>query len=235
MKRSILCLFLTGLLTAQAAQEVEITAESHHHLVLANDQVRVFSVELPPHAETLMHWHRRDYIYVMLGHTTVVNEVKGKQPVTLELQDGQTGFLSGGFAHIARNTSSQPFRNVTIELLQDDKLRQAPQHWDAAHPEDDRGLNVLNGGSKEILFVKDGVRVSEIELQPGGVIPRHHHAGPHLVVALSDYELRGDVEGKAPETIVMKRGESRWTAGGYTHVVTNSGQQPAKFVTLEFR
>ena len=128
MKRWILFLLLTGLFTAQAAQEVEIINESHHHLVLANDQVRVYSVEILPHAETLMHWHRHDYIYVMLGHTSVVNAVKGKQPVQLEMQDGQTGFLRGGFAHIARNTSSQPFRNVTIELLQDDKLHHAPEH-----------------------------------------------------------------------------------------------------------
>jgi len=234
MKRYIFLLFLTALLGAQSAQDVEITSESHHHLVLANDQVRVFNVEILPHAETLMHWHRHDYIYVTLGHSMVVNAVKGKEPINLEMQDGQTGFLSGGFAHIARNVSGQPYRNVTIELLQDDKLRHAPAPWAAAHPDQDRGLNILNAGTKEILFVKDGVRVSEVELLPGAVMPRHHHAGPHLAVALGDYELRSDVEGKGPETIAMKRGESRWFAGGYTHVVTN-GQHSAKFVTLEFR
>jgi quercetin dioxygenase-like cupin family protein len=234
MNRCVLFLFLTALLTAQGAQEVEITSESHHQLVLGNDRVRVFDVEIPSHAETLTHWHRHDYIYVTLGHSTVVNAVKGKEPVNLEMQDGQTGFLAGGFAHIARNVSGQPYRNVTIELLQDGKLRGAPAHWDATHPEEDRGLNILNGGTKEILFVKDGVRVSEVEIQPGGVMPRHRHAGPHLAVALSDYELRSDVASKGSETITMKRGESRWFAGGYTHVVTN-GQHPAKFVTLEFR
>ena len=234
MKRCIYLLFLTAMLGAQAAQEVEITSEFHHHLVLANDQVRVFDVEIPPHAETLVHRHRHDYIYVTLGHSTVVNAVKGEEPVNLEMQDGQTGFLAGGFAHTARNVSAQPYRNVTIELLQDEKLRRAPAHWDAAHPDQDRGLNVFGAGTKEILFVKDGVRVSEVELQPGAVMPRHYHAGPHLAVALGDYELRSDVEGKGSETIAMKRGESRWFAGGYAHVVTN-GSHPAKFVTLEFR
>lgn len=235
MKRCALFLFLTALLTAQGAQEVEITSEPHHQLVLANDQVRVFNVEVPVHAETFMHWHRHDYVYVTLGRSQVVNAVKGKDPAKLEMQDGQSGFLSGGFAHIARNLSGQPYRNVTIELLQDEKLRHSPASWDAAHPEEDRGLAILNGGTKEILFVKDGVRVSEVELQPGGVIPRHHHTGPHLVVALTDYELRSKVEGKSSERISMKRGESQWTAGGYTHAVSNSGQHSAKFITLEFR
>ena len=235
MKRCIVLLFLTALLSAQAAQEVEITAEPHHQLVLANDRVRVFNVEIPAHAETFMHWHRHDYIYITVGHSQVLNTVKGKDPAKLEMHDGQTGFLPGGFAHIAGNVSGQSYRNVTIELLQDEKLRHSTAHWDAAHPEEDRGLDIFNAGTKEILFVKDGVRVSEFELQPGGVIPRHHHAGPHLVVALTDYELRSDVEGKGSERITMKRGESRWTAGGYTHIVTNSGQHPAKFITLEFR
>src|ERR1035441_5659621 len=88
MKHCIFFLFLTGFLTAQSAQGVEITAEPHHQLVLANDQVRVFNVDVPPHSETLMHWHRHDYIYVVLGAAEIVNAVQGKDPVTLALSDG---------------------------------------------------------------------------------------------------------------------------------------------------
>ena len=235
MKHCIFFLFLTGFLTAQSAQGVEITAEPHHQLVLANDQVRVFNVDVPPHSETLMHWHRHDYIYVVLGAAEIVNAVQGKDPVTLALSDGDARFVSATFAHIFRNVSGQPFRNVTIELLQDDKLRQSPAHWDPAHPEEDRGLDILNGGTKEIRFVKEGVRVSEFELQPGAVVPLHDHGGPHLVVALTDYELRSDVKGKGSRIITMKRGEIQWAAGGYSHILTNTSDYPAKFITLEFR
>ena len=156
-------------------------------------------------------------------------------PVRVTLQDGQTGFLPAVFAHVARNVSSQPFRSVIVELLQDDRLRHSPVSWDPGHPEEDRGLDIFNGGTKEILFVKDGVRASEYELLPGALVPLHHHGGPHLVVALTDYELRSEVEGKGPATISMKRGESQWTAGGYSHILSNSGHSPAKFVTLEFK
>jgi oxalate decarboxylase/phosphoglucose isomerase-like protein (cupin superfamily) len=235
MRRSVLFLFLTSFLTAQAAPEVEITTEPHHHLAFANDQVRVFNVDVPPHAETLMHWHRHDYIYVTLGASEVVNAVKGKDPVTVKLRDGQTGFLPGAFAHFARNLSDQPFHIVNIELLQDDKLRHSPAHWDPAHPDDDRGLDILHGGTREILFVKDGVRVSEFELQPGGMVPMHHHAGPHLLVAVSDLDIRSDVEGQGPMPGHFKSGDAKWLPGGYSHTITNTGHHPAKFVTLEFR
>jgi hypothetical protein len=237
MQRCALLLFLTAILAAQSAPEFEITAEPHHRLAFANDQVRVFSVDVPPHSETLLHWHRHDYIFITLGDSEVLNAVQGKDPVTLKLQDGQAGFLPGPFAHIFRNVSAQPFRNVTVELLEDNKLRHSPVHWDPAHPEDDRGLEILQAGTKEILFVKDGVRVSEFELQPGGVVPMRHHAGPHLLVAVTDLDLReshlNDVH-PPPDLGHCMAGQVDWFPGDYSSSLTNIAKTPAKFVTLEF-
>jgi len=225
-------LLLTAVvLSAQtnATKEVEITAEPSHHLALENNYVRVFKVEVAPHAATLMHRHRHDYVFVTLGASEVSNEVEGKAPLTLKLQDGETRFTPGGFAHIAKNLSDQPFRNVTIEFLQDEKARQSPPpKWD-----EERGLHVVDGGTQDIRFVKDGVRVSEIELQPGAVLPSHHHAGPHLLVAVSDLEVRSDVEGQGPMPGHFKSGDVKWLPGGYTHTLTNAGKQAAKFVTLD--
>jgi hypothetical protein len=232
MRRLALFLFLTTLLTAQSAPEVEITAEAHHHLVFTNDQVRVFNVDVPPHADTLMHRHRHDYIYVTLGDSEVVNAVQGKDAVTVKLQDGETGFHSGGYAHIARNLRDQPFRNVTIELLQDDKLRKSSIKWD-----EDRGLDVLHGGTREILFIKDNVRVSEFELQPGGTAPMP--GGACLIVAVSDLHLEAtDLPRNVPHdawmSLAQEAGGSIWLPGGHLHAVTNPGPHPAKFVILEF-
>jgi TonB family protein len=227
----VLCSAL--LLAAQTAVpgEVEITAEPGHHLALENEYVRAFKVEVAPRAATLMHRHRHDYVFVTLGPSEVSNEVAGKTPVALKLQDGETRFAPGNFAHVARNLSDKPFRNVTVELMQDEQARKTPPpKWD-----EERGLNVLNGGTQHILFVQDGVRVSQIELQPGGVIPRHHHAGPHLVVAVTDVEVRSDVEGKGPSTKTLAAGDIAWVPGGFTHTVTNVGKQEVQFVTLEFQ
>jgi oxalate decarboxylase/phosphoglucose isomerase-like protein (cupin superfamily) len=230
MKRQAFFCLVATLLAAQAvAPEVEITAEPHHHLTLENKSVRVFNVDVPPHADTLMHWHRHDYIYVTLGATEVVNAVKDKPAVTVKLQDGETRFSPATFAHIARNPTDQPFRNVTIEILEDESLRQSTAKWD-----EDRALDILQGGTRQILFVKDGIRVSEFELQPGGVVPMHHHTGPHLLVAVSDLDIRSDVAGQGPTPGHFKSGDSKWLPGNYSHTVTNTGKAPAKFVTLEF-
>jgi quercetin dioxygenase-like cupin family protein len=228
MKRLVFLLLLIPVLLAQTA-EVEITAEPSHHFALENEYVRVFKVEVAPHTATLMHRHRHDYIHVTLGDAHVSNEVEGKPPAELKFADGEAHFTPGNFAHVARDMSDQPFRNVTIELLQDEKLRQTPSHW----PEDS-GEKTFPGGRVKILFVKDGVRVSEVDLDPGAVIPSHHHDGPHLVVAVRDVELRSDVEGQGPTPVTIKAGDVKWLPGGYTHTVTNVGKSPTRLVTVEF-
>jgi hypothetical protein len=230
MKRQILFCLIATLAAAQAAApEVELTAEPHHHLTLENKYVRVFNVEVAPHTDTLMHWHRHDYIAVNLGTAEVINAVKDKPPVTVKLQDGQTGFTPATFAHIASNRTDLPFRNVTIEIVDDEALRNSTAKWD-----EDRGLETFPGGTKQILFVKDAIRVTEFELQPGSVTPSHHYTGPHLLVAVSDLDIRSDVEGQGPMPGHFKSGDSKWLPGNYSHTVTNTGTKPAKFVTLEF-
>ncbi len=217
--------------TAKDPGEVEITAEPSHHLVFQNNYVRVFQVEVPVKAATLMHRHRHDYVFVALGPAEISNEVQGKEPVKISLKDGEARATDGGFAHIARNIGNSSFRNVTIELMQDEKARQSPPaQWD-----EDRGMHVLHGGTEDIVFVKDGVRAVEVDLQIAGSIPRHHHPGPQLIVALTDLVLRSDAVGKAPANLEMKTGDVKWLESGLTQTETNVGQHEAKMMILEFK
>jgi quercetin dioxygenase-like cupin family protein len=231
MKAVLLMLLFAVPLMAQNPAEVEITAEPHHHLALQNDYVRVFKVEVGPGDQTLMHRHHHDYMFVILGPAEVENDVAGKSPVKLSLQDGETKFTEGNFAHIAKNLSGKtPFRNVTIELLQDEKARQSPLPW-----EEERALHVLRGGTEEVMFVKDNVRVSEVELQRSGVLARHHHKTPHLIVAVTDLTLRNDVVGKPATNIILKSGDIKWIPSAITHTLTNVGENQAKWIVLEFQ
>jgi len=154
---------------------IEITAEPNHHLMLENQFVRVFKVVLGPHAAMIVHNHRHDYFFTVLGESHIENDVVGKPPALRTFHDGDTFFVPGDFAHTAKNLSDQTFQVVAVELMQNDKV-QIEHKWD-----EDRGLHILNGGTRDILFAKDGVRVSDLELQPGGVVPKHHHAGPTLL------------------------------------------------------
>jgi len=222
---------ILSLAQTKSPAAVEITAEPSHHLALENRYVRVFQVEVAPRSATLLHRHRHDYVFVSLGPSEISNEVQGKPAVKLTLKDGETRFAPGNFAHLARNLSNEPFRAVAIEFLQDEKAHNSPPpKWD-----EDRALHVLHGGTEDVMFVKDGVRVSETDLQIAGVVPKHRHTRPHLVLAITDLELRSDVPGQGASNLEMKSGDVKWVDSLYTHTLTNVGKGEAKFVTLEFQ
>jgi quercetin dioxygenase-like cupin family protein len=207
---------------------VEITAEPHHHLILQNEYVRVFSVEIDPRDATLMHRHHHDYAYVVMGNAQLSNEVQGKPPAKLDVSDGQANYSDGNFAHLVKNVGNTPFRNITVEFLQDAKMRTD------ANSSDPAPVNI-RGGTEKVLFVKDGVRAVEVELQIAAVEGRHHHAGPHLVIALTDLSFRAENPDKSATNMEMKAGEVKWIDGGITHTVTNVGSGPAKLVSFEFQ
>jgi len=117
---------MVGIVCAQstAPSIVPIIKEPSHDMVLDNEYVRVFYVEVPPHAETQYHQHDKDYIFVTLGDSSVDSVRVGEKPVHLDLKDGDTRFTKGEFAHKAVNQSDKPFRNVTIELKSKYKLEQ---------------------------------------------------------------------------------------------------------------
>lgn len=232
MKYYVLFLVAAMIVAQSGSSDVEITAEPHHHFTFENKSVRVFNVQVDPNTQTLTHWHRHDYIAITLGQAEITNSVQGKTAIDVKFQDGDTRFSAATFAHFVRCTSSQPFRNVTIEILQDGSLRNAKSPWNAKQDED-RALNTFDGGTQQILFVKDAVRASEIELQPGATVPKAPHNGPELLVALNDFDLRnGEAANSKSER--FGTGQSKWYEGNHRHLVTNAGTSVAKFVTLEF-
>jgi quercetin dioxygenase-like cupin family protein len=242
MKCSMLLVLVATLLSAQSAPEVEITAESHHHLIFENKSVRIFYVEIPPNDATEMHWHRHDFIAVNLGSTEISNTVKDQPPQLKKLTPGDTHFSAASFAHMVHPAGAQPIRTVAVEILEDATLRNSPSRWDAAKNDvaknelaknEDNAHNVVRGGARQVLFVKDGIRVSESELQPGAVSPLHRHFTPHIIVPVSEFDLRSDEEGKAPITTHYKPGTAQWIDGGFSHTLTNTSSNPAKYVTLD--
>jgi quercetin dioxygenase-like cupin family protein len=227
MNRSlVVMLVLAGVaLSAQSNKETEITAESHHHLVLQNREVRVFQVEVAGHQTIPMHRHGYDYAYVTLGEAEISNDVQGKAPADVKLRDGETRFVPGNFAHSVRDLADTPFRNVTVEFLPSgNKQREHAPAW-----LDDRGLQVLEGGTQEILFVKDGVRVSDVQLNPGATLAKDRQAAAQLMVSVTAVELQTSPRTRSR---ALKAGDVLWLPA--SQPVHNSGKQAARFIVFEF-
>ncbi len=224
--RFIFMVAITSVVAAQAAKEVPITAEPHHHLVLQNRYVRVFKVEVPSQQSTLMHRHDYDYAYVTIGATELLNRVEGKPEANLKLQDGETRFSPGPFAHLVQDLAPTPFRNVTVEFLP-----QRPAHKQSQW-EEERGLQILQGGTQEILFARNNARASDVQLNPHAALPKAQAVTAELIVAVDEARLR-DVSGAgAASPIQLSPGDVRWLQP--PRALMNAGQKSTRLVCFEF-
>ena len=161
-------LLLAGGQNTPANRAVPIPEEHHHHLVMENEYVRVYEVEVPAHEATLMHQHDRDYVYIVIGDADVTNQVQGKQAAQLHLSDTAVNFSKGPFVHIATNDGDKPFRNVTIELLkpQGDVKVSAPSLNAAL---ESVKADSAGAGVKEAPILETGeLRVSAVEISGRG-------------------------------------------------------------------
>lgn len=187
-----------------------IDHEPSHHLVLANDYLRVYRVEAGPHRSTKLHQHEHDYIWVSIGPADITNAVQGGTTTEAHLEDGDVHFVPGNFSHVVTNNSDQPFRNYTIALLRPGSVQLPPN-------EDEHSVNFLNSGTVESLFVKNGVRAFEITLAPGASVSGPHLARPHLLVDINPDDQN-----------------IQWSGQNESDRLTNNSGQKARYLLLEF-
>ena len=226
---TILVLLLCSALTLGAADTaVPLSQEPHHHLLLQNQYTRVWEVTLAPHESTLMHHHANDYIAVIMGPSQVENAVEGRSAITGRAAAGEVRFTSAPMSHRLTNTGDTPFRNLVVEIL-----NKKPPSADTEQGE--RGLEVGHGGLSDTVVDNSEVRVQEVQIAAGGMLHKHTHKYPFLVVALSDLNLRNMPAGKPARMVHQKAGEVKWIGAGTTHEMMNMGKQEAHLVEVEFK
>lgn len=234
---TILALFFSASLPAQAPTSVPLPKEPHHHLILENDYVRVFRVSVPAHDATLLHQHDVPYLYVSLGPADVINAVQGRPEARIVMTDGQVGYSPGPFAHIARNESDMDFNNVTIEFL---KPQGQPRntcaeivpgaselHCDSPAARKARWLDTVSQFETDETWV-DLTRVS----------PNVHHntftpTVGTLLVILSGSEIQTEVKGKPEETLHV--GDAMWVLAGSHTTFFNPSRKEWRYLALGFK
>jgi hypothetical protein len=96
---------------------VEIDEEPRHHLVIANEFVRAFAVEIAPHDRTLCHHHPHDYLLYVASDAEIISAARDEEPKRLSYRDGECELSPAGLVHVVENLGDEPFRNVVVELL----------------------------------------------------------------------------------------------------------------------
>ncbi len=111
-------------------QVVPIEQEPRHHLVIANEFVRAFAVEIAPHDRTLCHHHPHDYLMYVACIADIVSAPRQQEPETYLYRDEECVLSPAGMTHVVANLAGTPFRNVVVEFLPpagDLRRRPSPQ------------------------------------------------------------------------------------------------------------
>src|SRR5713226_4948789 len=214
----VIALHFCATLSAQAPEPAHLPGEPHHHLKIDNSFVRAYYVEVAPHDETQLHQHDHDYIFVSLGPGDVINAVRDKPEAHLVLKDGEVHFSRGGFAHVARNLSDKPFRNVTLELLMPQgephnlclKIVDAPLGTCHAH----RASSDLLDIKMVPAFETEEVHVDLVQMGNQGFSLGAVPKLSRLVVALTGAFLEAEVGGQPP--LAIRPGDAVWLPAGVT-------------------
>jgi len=231
-KTTVAVLLLAGTLAAQSATPVpdsEIPQRKQH---IQNQHVTVSLLELAPQESTPMHRHDHDILTVSIsgGHTK--DTLEGKKPDEDKLVAGEVHFRKAGFTHALTNEGPGVFRAVIIEFAEP----QGKMEGVGA-----KNSHYCNPGSKtacvneKYLFCTKNVCLEDVSLGPGAVTIKHGHTTDHMLIAVSDYELTDETEGKGTTVRTKKSGEVEYFHPGITHQLTNSGKDTARFIAVVFR
>jgi predicted metal-dependent enzyme (double-stranded beta helix superfamily) len=91
-------------------------------VLLENDQVRIWELELAPGEESDVHEHTLDYILVQIAGDRIAGvpepDTKGPYPEYVEgdVAPGNVFYIEKGGIETARNVGRQRYREILIEL-----------------------------------------------------------------------------------------------------------------------
>jgi hypothetical protein len=227
-------------IAAAPQQAVPIQDEPHHRLVLQNDFVRVYNVVVQPLDATLLHRHDLPYLYVSMGPADIVNAVQGKPEVHMVLQDGETHYSPGGFAHIARTDSGLLFHNITIELPKPQGTTRnickeviSGRLGDCPQPAGGQKNSPANADDQIPYFETDELRVDLVKVGSGRDYADEKPKLNSLLVALNDANLDASLGGD--HLSFLHGGDILWMPAGLQRRVVDFLGTKSNFLLVSFK
>jgi quercetin dioxygenase-like cupin family protein len=229
-----LCLVIVafGVMSATAAQQpATVDPSAVTKQVLKNDDVEVGVAEIPAHTTVNLHRHERDYLTVFLSDGQLTNTIEGSvgpKPVTF--RRGDVRMIDGGFAHTVTNEGAAPIRLLHVDFAEK-QGRQTPG------PKASRYCNPHSKTAcveEKYLFCTEKICVSDVTMGPGAVTYRHRHSTDHMVIPLSDFDMRDEVTGAEAVIRKQKVGDVIYIPAGISHRLVN-GPATCRFIVISWK
>jgi hypothetical protein len=221
------------------AQETSIPplkSEPHHHLLLHNAYVNVYSVEVQPHDSVQLHRHEVDGIGIMLSKSEITVRVPGKPDSHQNVTNGQLRLQSAGYVHSTSIDGDTPYRNVTVELL---ATQRSPQNLCATliatqptHCPAPRTKPNLDGRTEQPQFQTDQTEITLIRISPGQSATLDAPTFPQLLVILDKVEC-GTENGSGKS---LRAGDFLWReANSVAQIFKDASPSEVRVVAFAFK
>ncbi len=224
---------LLSICLACLAQNPPVPAEQEpfHSPIFRNEHLLAVRVEIPPHQTTQFHQHAHQYLGVSLSDATLTTTMPGQPPAQEKRWRGEAR-MGNPVAHSVRNDGDTPYRATVVEFFARQgavkPLERKPSHY--CNPRSTTACV-----TERYLFCTDRVCVSEVEMGPGALTIRHSHSTDHMVIAISDLNMKDWIQGRPAAAMrTQKSGEVLYIDAGITHQLEN-GPQPARFITVSWK
>lgn len=238
----IMAIFLLTLpLLAQAPDVITMDQEPHHHLVLHNDYVKVFKVEVSPGDSIVLHSHDQDTIAIAIGDQLVTVGIPGKPDVHQKNSDAQVRLQRGGYIHSTHVDGDTPYHTVAVELMHPQtNFHNVCAEILAGQPLNctEHSTNRSSAYTSEPLLESAETRVQLVRVHPHQSMnlaeaPAGRDA-PQVIVALDAASISSEPS-QGPEK-ALQPGDFVWIDGGPGHerVYQNRGEKEARFVEILF-
>ncbi len=226
-----LLLWLFCMMSLAQTAPVPVEQEPFHAPVFRNEHVLVLEVGIPPHQTTQLHQHAHQYLTVALSDGALTSTASGQPPVEEKRRRGEV-WMSPPMSHAVRNDSNTPFRATVVAFFARQGKVQSAQRKPSTYCNPKSKTACV---TERYLFCTERICVSEVEMGPGALTMRHSHSTAHMVIAVSDLNMKDWIEGRPSATMRrQKSGEVLYLDAGITHQLEN-GSTPARFITVSWK
>lgn len=219
---------------AQEQRVIPLRSEPHHHLILHNDLVNVYSVQVEPKDSVLLHKHDFDAIGIMLSTAEITVRAPGKADSHQKVLAGQLRLQQAGYVHSTNIDGDTAYRNVTVELLLPQEAgRNMCSSVIPAQPLNCPSTQSDSSAfSEQPQFETNQTKISLIRLKPQQHVTLDASDQSQLAVVLGDTGLVTGVNG-IPKA--LRSGDIVWRENNSpAQIFENDGSEEIRLVTFVF-
>ena len=220
---------------AQDASVITMDQEPHHHLVLLNDYVKVFNVEVSPGDSIVLHKHDQDTVAIAIGDQLVTVGVPGKPDVHSKNADAQVRPQRSGYVHSTRVDGDKPYHTVAVELLKPQtSFHNVCEEVLVGQPLNcpDAGKKASSTFSSETLLESGEAIVQLVRVHPAKTMGPEEFPFAAVIVALDPATVSsGLAKGKEKS---LEPGQFVWIESGQGRSYQNPGGKDARFIEISF-